>query len=230
MSSSGGKGFAYLWLGRMCSFSHCHLLLCHRENWPWNKNVRFNIPESKGVIYNFGPCIVTLWYSRLFVVIAEMKKCYTRINASQTLSITPLSPPSPLVCPTPPSSACTPPPTSVLLLWQVETLIIDFLFSLLSSVHSLQRLPTYLALTEQCCSRRALKDRLDCLGILIPHFFILLGSMCSYSVTHSYPSDIVYPPLSLAIATTSALFLLLGLKNNLCLVTVSFPCVPVCIS
>lgn len=69
------------------------------------------------------------------------------------------------------------------LLWQVETVIIDFLFSLLASVHSLQRLPTYLALTEQCCSRRALKDRLDCLGILISHFFILL-SLCVSFLLH----------------------------------------------
>lgn len=58
-------------------------------------------------------------------------------------------------------------------LWQVETLIIDSppppALSL-SSVHSLQPLSTYLVPTEQCCWRRALKDRLDCLGILISPF------------------------------------------------------------
>lgn len=128
-----------------------------------------------------------------------------------------------------------PPPTPSLphlspLPWQVETLIIDFLFSLLSSVHSLQRLPTYLTLTEQCCSRRALKDRLDCLGILIPHFFILLGLCVPFPVAQSCLCDIVYLPLSLAIAAASPLLLLLEPGNNLCLATVYFPWVPVHIS
>lgn len=42
----------------------------------------------------------------------------------------------------------------------------------LSSVHSLQPLSTYLVPTEQCRWRRTLKDRLDCLGILISPFFL----------------------------------------------------------
>lgn len=103
----------------------------------------------------------------------------------------------------------------------METLIIDFFFPLLSSVHSLQRLPTYLALTEQCYSRRALKDRLDCLRSSHSSFFHTSWPMCC-SVAYSHPCDVVRPPLSFAIATTSTLYLLLGLKNDLYLVTVSF--------
>lgn len=170
MSSSGEKGFAYLGLGRMGSFSLCHPLLGRRENLPRNYNACLNITESEDapVLWHYD---ILDWSLRRWKKIA-----HAEINASQTLSIPPLFPSTPLSLPQlHPPQPVTPPPHLSPLLWQVETLIIDFLFSLLSSVHSLQRLPTYLALTEQCCSRRALKDRLDCLGILIPHFFILLG-------------------------------------------------------
>lgn len=120
-----------------------------------------------------------LEYSELLMFVWGMKQCsypHQDANARQPLSITPLSLIPSIPCSLPQLHPPQPAPLPHLspLLWQVETLI-DFLFSLLSSVHSLRRLPTYLALTEQCCSRRALKDRLDCLGIHIPHFFILLG-------------------------------------------------------
>ncbi len=132
MSSSGEKGFAYLGLGGMASFSLCHLLLCHRGNLPWNENVRLNVQESKDIVYNFGSRVVTLWYSGLLMVIAEMK-CYTRINASQTLSITPLSlfHPSPLVCPNSTILTLYTPSTSVLCRgkWRLLSLIFSFLSS-----------------------------------------------------------------------------------------------------
>lgn len=77
----------------------------------------------------------------------------------------------------------TPYPTSVLYCgkWRLLSLIPPpppTTTFFLSSVHSLLPLSTYLVPTEQCRRRRALKDRLDCLGILVSLFlFHILGLM-----------------------------------------------------
>lgn len=69
----------------------------------------------------------------------------------------------------------SPRPPLGLLLRRVEPLIIDFLFSL-TFLPPLAAVPPNLSgpdRTERCCGRRALKDRLDCLGLL-PYFSYLL--------------------------------------------------------
>lgn len=63
-----------------------------------------------------------------------------------------------------------------LLLRRVETLIIDFLFSL-TFLPPLAAAPPNLSgpdRTARRCSRRALKDRLDCLGLLPDFSYFLL--------------------------------------------------------
>lgn len=120
-----------------------------------------------------------------------MKQCLSvHQDACESLRLTS---PSLLLSPLPTFLRCLPTHTPhhhhpVLYCGKWRLLSLIFLFSLLSSLHSLQLLPTYLTLTEQCCSRRALKDRLDCLGILIPHFlfFILLGQCALFSVPRWY--------------------------------------------
>lgn len=137
------------------------------------------------------------------------------------------SPPTPLQnVPTLNSSACRPlTPTSVLYCgkWRLLSLIPPPhhpAFSL-SSVHSLPPLSTYLVPTEQCRRRRALKDRLDCLGILISLFFLfhILGLM-RYCVAYSCPCDVGHPGSSRKIVC----FVPLGRKQSAR--TISF--VPLC--
>lgn len=148
--------------------------------WPFTKEVRR--------VYSIRPCVVTLWY--YLVVVAGMNKCsYPHQDQckSDSQHYTPL-----LICyvpfslpqlhPTPPVHPPSHTHTSALYCskWRLLSLI----FSFLSSVHSLQRFQTYLALIEQCCSGRALKDRdRDSHS----SFFHTSRSMFSYSVAHSYP-------------------------------------------
>lgn len=157
--------------------------------------------NTGGNVCNMGPHVAVSWHSGSgtvsFFSLQRWKHDPHWDWPSQSLGITLFSSfslhPLKSKLQTPPS--CNPPHTSPPhlspLLWQVETLIIDFLFSLLSSVHSLQRLPTYLALTEQCCSRRALKDRLDCLGILISHFFLLHFSVYVFLFCAAFPTSMI---------------------------------------
>ena len=167
MSSSGEKGFAYLRLGgRWARFSPPPI---HRPQRTFSQRIKIHTWMFRSV----KMCLHIM-------IFCKVNYCCLISDFSLDARLLILS--SPSVAPTPPST--------LLLFFSKWRLIIDLAFSLFSSLFPLQRLPTYLP--EQCCSRRALKDRLDCLEILISHFFLHTScSMCFFSVTHTIPPQMI---------------------------------------
>lgn len=156
----------------MITWGKRDLLILDSEEWPPFLSIAYNRKLKmccQTCIHHQG-CVY--WWCMIFWIVCVCCKAETTVIPTPGSMLSIVSGLTRLLSPHLVSSCLTP-------LVQVETLIIDCIFPLPSPVHSPQRLPTYRALTEQCCSRRALKDRLDCLVILIPHFLVYAFLFCS---------------------------------------------------